>query len=134
MKALDSPKKLWTAMTAADRALSASILAISLVWGLGARSSEEGAIAIVTLGNEECARVSLAHDARIPLHGRLGPIDLEVREGAVAVVQSDCPNHLCVAMGWKRREGDLLACVPNELIVRIEGGAIGEPAPDAITR
>jgi hypothetical protein len=134
MKTLDSPKKLWTAMTAADRALSASILAVSLAWGLGARSPEEGAFAIVTLGSEECARVSLAHDARIPLHGRLGPIDLEVREGAIAVVRSDCANHLCLAMGWKRREGDLLACVPNELSVRIEGGAARETAPDAITR
>jgi hypothetical protein len=134
MRALDSPKKLWASMTAADRALSASILAVSLVWGMGARSPAEGAIAVVTLGREECARVSLSSDRRIPLHGRLGPIDLEVREGAVAIVRSDCPNHLCVAMGWKRRDGDLLACVPNELIVRIEGGVIGERAPDAIAR
>ena len=45
MKALDSPKKLWKAMTAADRILSGSILAVSLAWGLGARSFEQGAVA-----------------------------------------------------------------------------------------
>lgn len=134
MKALDSPKKLWKAMTAADRALSASILVISLAWGMGARSSEDGAFAIVTTGREECARIPLQQDAKIPLHGRLGPIDLEVRSGAIAVVRSDCTNHVCIGMGWKRSAGDVLACVPNELIVRIEGGSARADAPDAITR
>jgi len=134
MKALDSPKRLWKAMTAADRILSGTILAVSLAWGVGARSSEEGAVAIVMLEGRECARIPLDRDAHIPLSGPLGPIDLEVRAGAIAIVHSDCPNQLCVAMGWKRGEGDMLACVPNGLVVRIEGGFAREHAPDAVAR
>ena len=76
----------------------------------------------------------LDRDAFLPLHGTLGPIELEVRDGAIAVVRSDCPNHLCIAMGWKRAAGEVLACVPNALVVRIEGGAARDHAPDAITR
>jgi len=134
MTPLDSPKKIWQAMTAADRILSATILAVSIAWGVGAHGSEQGAVAVVLLGNEECARVPLDRDAFIPLQGRLGPIDLEVHGGAIAVVRSDCPNHVCTAMGWKRATGDVLACVPNGLFVRIEGGAAGAHAPDAVAR
>lgn len=134
MKTLDSPKKLWKAMTAADRILSGAILAVSLAWGVGARSSEEGAVAIVMLEGQECARIPLDRDALIPLSGPLGPIDLEVRDGAIAVVRSDCPNHLCMTRGWKRTAGDVLACVPNGLVVRIEGGSARDHAPDAVAR
>jgi len=134
MTPLDSPKKLWQAMTAADRVLSAAILAVSIAWGVGAHGSEQGAVAVVQLGNEECARVALDRDAFIPLRGRLGPIDLEVHGGAIAVVRSNCPNHVCTSMGWKRATGDVLACVPNGLVVRIEGGTPAAHTPDAVAR
>jgi hypothetical protein len=134
MTPLESPKKLWKSMTAADRILSGSILAASLVWAVGARSPERGAVAIVMLGNEEHARIPLDRDALVPLHGTLGEIDLEVRGGAISVVRSECPNHVCIAMGQKRNAGDVLACVPNALVVRVEGGARRHSAPDAIAR
>ncbi|HET9888007.1 MAG TPA: NusG domain II-containing protein [bacterium] len=134
MTPLDSPKKLWQAMTAADRVLSAAILALSIAWGVGAHGSDQGAVAVVQLGNEEWARVPLDRDAFIPLQGRSGPIDLEVHGGAIAVVRSNCPNHVCTSMGWKRATGDVLACVPNGLVVRIEGGTPPAHPPDAVAR
>jgi hypothetical protein len=90
-------------------------------------------VAIVMLGNEEHARIPLNRDALVPLHGTLGEIDLEVRGGAISVVRSECPNHVCVAMGKKRNAGDVLACVPNALVVRVEGAG-PHRAPDAIAR
>ncbi len=53
--------------------------------------------------------------------GPLGETRVEVKEGQVRIVDSPCPRHICVSMGWISRSGETLVCIPNGLVVRIEG-------------
>lgn len=57
----------------------------------------------------------------VALEGPLGITELEIRDGSVKVLDSPCPNKTCIRMGEARHSGDLIACVPNRLIIRIEG-------------
>jgi hypothetical protein len=119
-------------MTGADRALAAALVLASFApWFAGGRAVPSEAI--VEVGRTPVARIPLAEDARIPVAGALGPVEVEVRHGAVRVVRSGCPGQVCVSMGWKRRSGDLIACVPNGVIVRLSGGTPDPDAPDAVT-
>jgi hypothetical protein len=126
---------LLRATTAADRALCLGLLAISLLVPSLARTAGEGPPrAIVTVGREQVAVLPLDEGGDTTVRGRLGEVRLRVEGGAVRVVASGCPRHVCVAEGAKRRAGEMIACVPNELLVRIVGGPRDADAPDAVTR
>jgi len=43
---------------------------------------------------------------------------------------SVCPLHICSQTGWIERPGELIACVPNKLVITIEGGK--KPPSDAL--
>ena len=82
----------------------------------------EGSQVIVEVGGAVIYRTDLGHDAEFSVHGTQGQIDLEVKDGAVRVVDAECPNKICVRTGSRRRTGDVIVCVPNKTIVRISGG------------
>jgi hypothetical protein len=132
--ALGSARGLYRAMTIADRALCIAIFAGSFAVALAARATaaDPPARAIVIVEGVEQAALPLAKDHVGTFAGHTGPVTVEVRGGAVAVTRSTCPHRACVAMGWKRRTGEVIACVPNELLVRVAGGA--SVALDAVAR
>jgi len=138
VSALFTPRGLWVAMTGADRLVCAAALAGAGALALGMRAPAEGPVrAVVLVDRRVVVTLPLDREGTFPVEGRRGPVVLEVSDGAVCVAESDCPQHVCVAMGAKRRPGDLLACVPNALIVRLEGSGpagTGEEVPDAIAR
>lgn len=47
---------------------------------------------------------------------------LEIDQGAVRLLpmsEDICPRQICSRVGWANRKGDLLVCLPNDLIVEI---------------
>ncbi len=137
---LDSPAAVLRATTRADRLLCAAILLGSLALALGGRAPAAPAgRALVVVGRALRAELPLDRDDVRTFSGSAGTVEVTVRGGAVAVTRSSCPHQVCVSMGWKRRSGEVIACVPNELLVRVEGGAAprgapGAEVPDAVTR
>lgn len=55
--------------------------------------------------------------------GPVGETLVAIRGGEAFIRQSDCPRKLCMRMGHIHRNGDVIACVPNHLLVRITGEA-----------
>src|SRR5699024_11491339 len=50
-----------------------------------------------------------------------GYIDhLQVKDGAVAFLDSQCPDHVCEGFGWLSQEGQWACCVPAGVFVTIE--------------
>jgi len=47
---------------------------------------------------------------------------VEVEAGRVRVSQADCPDQICVRQGWISDGTVPIVCLPNQLIVQIEGG------------
>lgn len=45
-----------------------------------------------------------------------------VEAGRVQVSQADCPDQVCVLQGWISDGTVPIVCLPNQLIVQIEGG------------
>lgn len=117
----------------ADVILIAIVLAVStfsiIRVARGRRPEPSGSVvAVVRSGEDELARLDLALDTVVSLSD-VG-MRLEVREGRIRVVESDCPQQICVTAGWIGRPGQVIACVPNKVLVTIES----EEAPflDAI--
>lgn len=52
-------------------------------------------------------------------HGLLGTTTIEIKGKKVRVVNSPCPEKICVKMGWKNKNGQTIVCVPNKVVIKI---------------
>ena len=55
---------------------------------------------------------------------------IEVRPGSIGMIEADCPDLLCVKMGFIRSDALPVTCLPHRLVIRIEGGSAA-PVPSA---
>lgn len=66
--------------------------------------------------------------------GPLGETVLAIADGGARIVASSCPHRICQASGTVRRSGELLACIPNRLLLRVAGQPHAEGAYDLLSR
>ena len=84
---------------------------------------EEGRYAVVMTGGRRVLRVALDEDRDIHVQGPLGETRIEVRGGQVWVSEAPCPHHICMKMGKIRYSQEVIVCVPNRVVIRIEGAS-----------
>lgn len=58
---------------------------------------------------------------QIIVNGPVGTTTIIMDEDRVRVTDSDCPDKICINMGWINRSGVPIACLPNRVIVSIKG-------------
>jgi hypothetical protein len=119
-------------VTRGDRFVVASVLALAaLAWPvtyLAAAGRSDVAVVTAPGGTSE---IALRPDRTLGVAGARGPLTLELRDGAVRVLEAPCPDRLCVHQGSVSAVGSALVCVPNGVSVRVGGGS---DALDAVIR
>ena len=71
--------------------------------------------------------LDLGRDQTLTLTGANGGKNVvNIQDGKIAVLEADCPDHICMAMGY-RSGGAPIVCLPNRLVIRFAGAA----EPDA---
>ncbi len=53
-------------------------------------------------------------------------------DGSIAFLESDCPDKVCIHAGKLRLAGQMAACLPNEVYMKIVGTAADSGAPDLV--
>jgi len=102
------------------------LLTLALILSLGlSLNRKPGAQVLVYTGDKLAFAGPLQQDRRLEFEGPLGTTQVDISGGQVRVIASPCPRKICIGMGEVHRSGDLLACVPNRVVVRIEGEAGG---------
>ncbi|MGH4121075.1 NusG domain II-containing protein [Clostridium sp.] len=48
---------------------------------------------------------------------------ISVKRNGIKVKAADCPNQLDVKVGWISQPGEIIVCLPNKLIISINGEA-----------
>lgn len=100
--------------------LLAVLLAAALWWFFSGRST--GTVAEISVGVDSEQRVTtvpLSKDAIINVEGAPFPVTLEVKDGAIRFINSQCPDHRCEGFGWLRRDGEWALCAPARVYVRV---------------
>lgn len=87
--------------------------------------NSEGEAVVVQVRNEEVLRVSLWKDATYTVDGKLGEVVVEVKEGRVRVEKENSPYHYCSIQGYVSDPSTPIICLPNEVVVSIEGSEKG---------
>lgn len=55
---------------------------------------------------------------------------LRVKPGDICVEEADCPDKLCVEMGWLEDRASPIVCLPHRLVIRLRDEA---PGPDGVS-
>ena len=84
------------------------------------RETGTGASAVVTVDGEEIGRYYLNRDGTFSLNG--GSNVLVVENGEAWVSEAIFTDKICMGMGKISRNGEFIACLPNRLIIVVEGG------------
>ena len=97
-----------------------ALLILFLVTGI---SQKGGSYAVVTVNGEFFGNYPLSKDADIPIIKEGIEINhLVIENGSVYMKEASCKNHICISMGRKKAKGESIVCLPNRLVIRIEGG------------
>ncbi len=126
---------LWVRTTVLDRLVVVLLLVWVVASVLWAAQRPAGAHVVVERDGQVVFSAPLSEPRSARLSGPLGETVVEIEDGRARVISSPCPTKVCMGMGPASRYGDLLACVPNHLIVRIEGGRQEDTPPyDLLSR
>jgi hypothetical protein len=108
--------------------LSVFLIAQSVI-GAGGGSDLE---VRVTANGKEVLVHPLGEDSEeLAVQGYEGESYLEISGGRVRMIDSACPDKLCVKSGWISRPGESIVCLPNRVVIEIKSG---EGGPDVVNQ
>lgn len=108
-------------LSKADIALFVIIIIAAVAGILLMSGSGGGKTATVRVDGVVERRVDLGTDQIF----KVGDVTLQVKDGAIAFIESDCPHKECIRAGWLKIPGASAACLPNRVSVTIEGESEG---------
>jgi hypothetical protein len=85
----------------------------------------------VSYGGEAVLTMPLDVDATFGLP-QAPDMRFEIKDGKAAVTHSGCPDKTCVRTGFISRPGQAAVCLPNKVVLSIEGAAPGPGSPDMV--
>ncbi|PIP03025.1 MAG: hypothetical protein COW18_03000 [Zetaproteobacteria bacterium CG12_big_fil_rev_8_21_14_0_65_54_13] len=115
--------------TRADRLLLLAALTTIVVAWLMIRSlmASGPAVAAVFHGDTLLATYPLPLAGEQAIHfeaeGELGSSEIIIDQHGARIAASPCATQQCVLSGAHRHAGDMIACVPNRILVTIRGSA-----------
>ncbi len=114
-------------MTKSDRILVASVVivaAVSAAYFGFVRSRTVPVVVVVTTERGEAARENLGGEQRtITVTGPVGKSIVEFQDSRVHMLWSDCPDKICIKMGWISQPGQIVVCMPNKVVISVRENA-----------
>ena len=96
-------------------------------------SAANEAYVLVQVDGAEWGRYPLNEDTTFAVE-RDGCYNLvQIAGGKVSVTEASCGNGQCIHMGQKQDPGQMIVCLPNRVVITIEGEAPTD-GPDVIVR
>lgn len=120
-------------LTLPDKVLIGGLVVLTLLsFPVIKHFQHEGKVVVIEVDGKLVGNFSLEEDRFIPVDGKLGTTKVEIVGNGVRVLDSPCPHKLCVKSGTISKSGETLVCLPNGVVIRIEGGE--KPSVDAVSR
>ena len=76
---------------------------------------------IIEVDAKRVARFPITTDHVAHVQGPLGTTEVEIKNGRARIVRSPCKLKVCIKSGYIQYADRLSACLPNKVVVRIEG-------------
>lgn len=100
------------------------LIVFSLIIYLIINADRDGKSDFVTIKTESGNyRYNLDKDQIHTFSGPVGETIIEIKDNKVHILSSDCHNKTCVESGYIENGGQTLVCLPNKIVVKIEGNS-----------
>jgi len=93
------------------------------------QQSSQPRLAMIYHENILLNKVDLTKDNTFPILD--GKMHIEVKNGNIRILDSDCPQQICVKAGWIQHSGQTLVCLPNKVLIEIK--TTDPPSFDAVS-
>lgn len=85
------------------------------------QGQKTGAYAVITKSGEVLYRLPLSGERQLTVGDETGGYNhVVLQNGEISVTDADCPNHDCIRQGAIKDPGEVIACLPHDLIITIE--------------
>jgi len=81
----------------------------------------ENAVRVLIQGQDREWTFPLETNETVTVSGPLGDTVVKINEGRAWIESSPCDNQTCVGMGYVHRHGQWALCMPNKVMLIIEG-------------
>lgn len=98
------------------------LIVLTLVFALRSKASE----AEIYIDGQLKYRLDLSEDTTLDILD--GKMTVQVKNGAISVKNSDCPQGLCVHSSAVDKDGGMIVCLPNKVVIKVVAREV-----DAIT-
>ncbi len=99
--------------------LIAALLVLLVIRNRQERKTRTDAVVTVRTADGD-AVYPLNKDGVFSLNG--GTNTLVIENGEAWVSEANCPDKVCMGMGKISKNGEFIACLPNQVIIVVEGG------------
>lgn len=82
---------------------------------------QRGQFVSIVVDGRLAYRFNLSEEKEINVQGKLGKTCVKLVKGCVWISETPCPQKICMKMGKISRSGEMIVCVPNRILVKIEG-------------
>ena len=94
-----------------------------LIFGAMMGKNYNGTYAEVTLDGKLYKKILLSEhrgEEQIDVKTEYGYNIIEIKDGAIRILDSDCRDRICIKSGFISKPGELLVCLPHKLMVEIK--------------
>ncbi len=83
-------------------------------------SNNNGDVIHIYIDNELYAKYDLKENREVQIDGKLGKAKLIIKDGTVQLIESPCPEQICVKTGKIKNSTGQIVCAPGHFMVRFE--------------
>lgn len=98
-------------------------LIIFLIYIFSKSNNSLGGTVVIQTSGRDFIRVPLSENKTIKVPGPLGESIVEIKDKKVRMLFSPCPDKLCEKEGYISKPGQVIVCVPNKILIKIEARA-----------
>jgi len=120
-------------LTAVDAIIAAAMICGAIAAFAAATTIRPDRIAIYRQ-NTIIAEYPLKDDISFTVNGKIGPVNIEIKNGAATITHATCPKGICTTAGATSNPNIQLICAPNNIMVKIlSAGNGGDGDVDGVT-
>lgn len=108
--------------------IAALLIVAGAVWLVMTLNDKSGAQAEISVDGAVIHTASLDENTVITVGDDTHYNIVAVKDGNVCVTEASCPDHTCIKQGQKSKDGEMIVCLPNKMIITITGGETGADA------
>ena len=113
-------------LTLADKLLIAILLLTSFLSVVALKQFRQpGNSFSVSISGKFEQLFPLGKNQLLEIYGPLGKTKIQVENKKVRILSSPCPEKICAKTGWIQHVGEIIVCVPNKIVIRINGNQNG---------